>query len=98
MPHGQHRAHRPIPRRPCGSFREAHPLQHWLPTNCSVGGDSFLRDIGESLAAGTAGLTIVGVSDMQAKIDRATARADRIEKKQIEADVADAQKDAEDDS
>lgn len=57
-----------------------------------------LKDIGESLDAGTAGLIVVGVSDMQAKIDKAMAKADKIEKKQIEADVAEAQKDAEDES
>jgi hypothetical protein len=55
-----------------------------------------LKEMGESLDAGTAGLVVVGVSDMEAKIDRAMAKAEKIEKKQIKADVAEGQKDADD--
>jgi uncharacterized membrane protein len=53
-----------------------------------------LKDMGESLDAGTAGLVVVGVSDMESKIEHAMAKAEKIEKKQIEADVAEANKDA----
>lgn len=56
-----------------------------------------LKDMGESLDAGTAGLVVVGVSDMEAKIEHAMAKAEKIEKKQIEADVAEANKDANED-
>ena len=56
-----------------------------------------LKDMGESLDAGTAGLVVVGVSDMEAKIEQAMAKAEKIEKKQIEADVAEANKDANED-
>lgn len=56
-----------------------------------------LKDMGESLDTGTAGLVVVGVSDMEAKIEHAMAQAEKIEKKQIEADVAEANKDANED-
>ncbi len=53
-----------------------------------------LKEMGESLDAGTAGLVVVGVSDMEAKIDEAMARADKIEKRQLEADLDELEKDA----
>ena len=54
-----------------------------------------LKEMGESLDAGTAGLVVVGISDMEAKIERAMAKAEKIEKQPIEADVAEATKEAE---
>ena len=44
-----------------------------------------LKELGEHLDAGTAGLVVVGVSDMGAKIERARKRAAKLEQKQLEA-------------
>ena len=46
-----------------------------------------LKEAGEALDEGTAGLVVVGVSDMQAKIEHAMKKAKKIEAKQIEADA-----------
>jgi uncharacterized membrane protein len=60
---------------------------------------SDLKDLGESLDEGEAGLVVVAVSDMEAKVRSAMKRAQKIEEKQlkadqkeIEADAAEAQK------
>jgi len=53
-----------------------------------------LKEAGEQLDAGSAGLVVVGVSDMQAKIERAMARAEKVEAKTIEADSAAIEADA----
>ncbi len=53
-----------------------------------------LKELGETLDAGTAGLVVVGVSDMEAKIDAAMAKAEKIEKKQLDADLGELEKDA----
>ncbi len=45
-----------------------------------------LKELGEALDAGTAGLVVVGVSDMESKIDAALAHAEKVEKKALEAD------------
>ena len=45
-----------------------------------------LKEAGEALDEGTAGLVVVGVSDMQAKIEHAMKKAKKIEAKQIKAD------------
>ncbi|GAA3630094.1 hypothetical protein [Microlunatus ginsengisoli] len=55
-----------------------------------------LKELGESLDAGQAGLVVVGVSDMGAKIEREMKRAEKIEKTQIEADVDAIERDAAD--
>jgi uncharacterized membrane protein len=52
-----------------------------------------LKEMGEALDAGTAGLVVVGVSDMESKIDAALARAEKVEKKALEADTAELAKD-----
>ncbi len=54
-----------------------------------------LKELGEHLDAGQAGLVVVGVSDMGAKVEEAMAKADKVEEKQLEADTAEIQKDAE---
>ena len=54
-----------------------------------------LKELGEHLDAGQAGLVVVGVSDMGAKVEAAMAKADKVEEKQLEADTAEIQKDAE---
>lgn len=46
-----------------------------------------LKEAGEQLDAGTAGLIAVGVSDMGAKIEAAMKRAERTEEKQLKADT-----------
>jgi uncharacterized membrane protein len=58
-----------------------------------------LKDLGESLDEGEAGLVVVAISDMEAKVRSAMKRARKIEEKQlkadqrqIEADAAEAQK------
>jgi len=53
-----------------------------------------LKELGEHLDAGQAGLIVVGVSDMGAKIEQAMKRADKLEKKQLEADMAELERDA----
>ena len=53
------------------------------------GGDEpdDLKELGEHLDAGQAGLVVVGVSDMGAKIEREMRRAEKVQKKQLKADV-----------
>ena len=53
-----------------------------------------LKELGEALDAGTAGLVVVGVSDMESKIDAALAHAEKIEKKPLEADTTELERDA----
>jgi uncharacterized membrane protein len=55
---------------------------------------SDLKDLGEHLDAGQAGLVVVGVSDMGAKIERAMAHAEKVQAKQLEADNAEIEADA----
>ena len=54
-----------------------------------------LKELGETLDDGQAALVMVGVSDMQAKIERAMTHAEKTEKKELKADRAQAKKDAE---
>ncbi len=49
-------------------------------------GRGDLKEIGEQLDSGQAGLVVVAVSDMQAKIEAAMKRADKVSAKQIKAD------------
>src|SRR4029079_1829272 len=53
-----------------------------------------LKEIGEHLDSGQAGLVVVGVSDMGAKIEREMRHAEKIEKKQLHVDVEDIERDA----
>src|SRR4029079_5495563 len=46
-----------------------------------------LKQLGESLDAGEAGLVVVGVTDMAARIEQAMRRAEKLEKKQLKADT-----------
>ncbi|HET9290443.1 MAG TPA: hypothetical protein VFQ49_05120 [Actinomycetes bacterium] len=55
---------------------------------------SDLKELGEHLDAGQAGLVVVGVSDMGAKIERAMARAEKVQAKQLKADNAEIEADA----
>src|SRR3954468_1742319 len=54
-----------------------------------------LKQLGEHLDAGQAGLVVVAVSDMGAKVERAMERASKLEHKQLEADPAEIERDAE---
>jgi uncharacterized membrane protein len=53
-----------------------------------------LKELGEQLDAGQAGLVVVGVSDMGAKIEEAMKRAKKLEKKDLKADNAALEADA----
>jgi uncharacterized membrane protein len=53
-----------------------------------------LKELGEHLDTGQAGLVVVGMSDMGAKIEREMRRAEKIQKKQLKADVEDIERDA----
>jgi len=55
-----------------------------------------LKELGEQLDAGQAGLVVVGVSDMGAKIERAMRRAEKVQAKQLKADTAAIEADARD--
>jgi hypothetical protein len=55
-----------------------------------------LKDLGEQLDAGQAGLVVVAVSDMGAKIERAMRRAEKVEAKELKADNAAIEADAKD--
>jgi len=55
---------------------------------------SDLKELGEQLDAGQAGLVVVGVADMGAKIERAMAKAEKIEEKELKADNAEIEADA----
>jgi len=53
-----------------------------------------LEELGEHLDAGQAGLVVVAVSDMGAKVEREMKRARKIEAKQLKADTAEIEADA----
>jgi hypothetical protein len=53
-----------------------------------------LKQLGAHLDAGQAGLVVVAVSDMGAKVERAMERASKLEQKQLEADAAEIERDA----
>jgi uncharacterized membrane protein len=55
---------------------------------------SDLKELGEHLDAGQAGLVVVGVSDMGAKIERAMKKAQKVEAKELKADTAEIEADA----
>ena len=55
---------------------------------------SDLKELGEQLDAGQAGLVVVAVSDMGAKVEEAMKRAEKLEQKQIEADLDELERDA----
>jgi uncharacterized membrane protein len=53
-----------------------------------------LKELGEHLDAGQAGLVVVGVSDMGAKIERAMKKAQKVEARQLKVDTAEIEADA----
>jgi len=53
-----------------------------------------LKELGEHLDAGQAGLVVVGVSDMGSKIERAMKKAKKVEAKELKADTTEIEADA----
>jgi uncharacterized membrane protein len=53
-----------------------------------------LKELGEHLDAGQAGLVVVGVSDMGSKIEKAMKKAQKVETKELKADTASIEADA----
>jgi uncharacterized membrane protein len=53
-----------------------------------------LKELGEHLDAGQAGLVVIAVSDMEAKVERAMKQARKVEARQLKADTADLEADA----
>jgi uncharacterized membrane protein len=53
-----------------------------------------LKELGEHLDAGQAGLVVVAVSDMGAKVEAAMKRAAKLQQKEIQADTAQLERDA----
>src|SRR4051794_35519414 len=53
-----------------------------------------LKDLGEHLDSGQAGLVVVAVSDMGAKVRKAMERASKVEERQIKADMDAIERDA----
>ena len=55
---------------------------------------SDLKELGESLDSGQAGLVVVAVSDMGAKVEAAMKNASKLEQKELKADTEEIEKDA----
>src|SRR5215216_3383033 len=53
-----------------------------------------LKELGEHLDTGTAGLVVIAVSDMASKVEREMRRAEKLEAKQLKADTAEIEQDA----
>jgi uncharacterized membrane protein len=53
-----------------------------------------LKELGEHLDAGQAGLVVVAVSDMGAKVERAMERAEKLEQRELKADAEAIERDA----
>src|SRR3954451_19869179 len=53
-----------------------------------------LKEVGEGLDSGTAGLVVVAVSDMGAKVEQAMKRAEKLQQKELKADTAEIERDA----
>ena len=53
-----------------------------------------LKELGEHLDAGQAGLVVVAVSDMGAKVEAAMKKAEKLEQKQLKADTEAIERDA----
>jgi uncharacterized membrane protein len=53
-----------------------------------------LKELGEALDAGQAGLVVVAVADMGAKVERAMKHAAKLQQKELKADTAEIERDA----
>jgi hypothetical protein len=58
------------------------------------GGKTKLKQLGEHLDAGQAGLVVVAVADMGAEVEAAMERATQLQQKQLQADIAELERDA----
>lgn len=57
-----------------------------------------LKELGESLDAGQAGLVVVGVSEMGSKVEASMRQAEKLQQKQLSADVDAIRQDADQDA
>jgi uncharacterized membrane protein len=55
---------------------------------------SDLKEIGEALDEGQAGLVVVAVADMEAKVEAVMKKADKVQSKQLKADQKEIEADA----
>jgi uncharacterized membrane protein len=53
-----------------------------------------LKELGEHLDAGQAGLVVIAVTDMQAKVEQAMRQAEKVETRELKADTAKIEADA----
>jgi uncharacterized membrane protein len=53
-----------------------------------------LKELGQSLDSGEAGLVVVGLMDLEARIEESMRHAEKVEKKRLEADVQDLERDS----
>jgi len=53
-----------------------------------------LKELGEHLDKGTAGLVVVALADMESKVEEAMKRAEKVERKQLKVDAAEVERDA----
>src|SRR5690242_6555743 len=53
-----------------------------------------LKELGEHLDAGEAGLVVIAVADMASKVERELRRAEKLQAKQLKADTAEIEQDA----
>jgi uncharacterized membrane protein len=53
-----------------------------------------LKELGEHLDTGQAGLVVVAVADMGAKVEQAMKRAEKLEQKELKADLEELERDA----
>ncbi len=53
-----------------------------------------LKELGEQLDEGTAGLVVVAVADMGAKVEHSMKRAAKLQQKELKADAAEIERDA----
>jgi uncharacterized membrane protein len=53
-----------------------------------------LKELGEHLDSGEAGLIVVGISDMGAKVEAAMKRAEKLEQRELKADNEEIERDA----
>lgn len=54
----------------------------------------YLKELGESLDEGQAGLVVVAVTDMGSKVEKPMERAEKVHAKELRADTADIERDA----
>src|SRR5262245_19584724 len=54
-----------------------------------------LKELGEQLDKGTAGLVVVAVADLGSRVEEAMKRAEKVERKELKVDTAEVERDAE---